>query len=242
MQSELRALIALGDPGFFLKWEVLMAESPAAALRLAGIEGDPGERAASQSFAEIRQAARGREAHQLRTDQRVRRRLEEIHTRAPFHLSSSMLLLQGPEQRPGRVEPPVAARILRSAVEPLGALARSPLSNLTHREIAAAAGAARREVDRFAHFFGPGATGLHREAVDLIRLAESMARGKEAGRTDRKGRPVTDRGITIFSIQQQLRTALAAYLRKLAPDTGEPLPGQPLPGQPLPEAPSHRLP
>ncbi len=228
LQAELRALIALESSGFYLKWEVLVVSSLDVALSLASVGGDPeGLAAASATFAEVRRVAEGKDVGQLCVNSHVRKRLGEIQGKAPFHSSASLLLLQGSGQRPNHVEREVAARILRSGVEPLAYLTRAPLSSLSPQRIDAAAASARSEIDRFAKFFDPRDAALHQEAVQLSGLARALARGKQIGKAGPQGNILIPPGVPLSSLQQQLQTRFSAYLRNLAPYTGESFPPTP---------------
>ena len=225
LQPELRAMIALEDPGFFLRWEVLVVSSLDVAFSLASVGGDPeGLAATSQLFTELREISKGKDVGQLCVNKHVRQRLSNIKSKAPFHFSASMLLIQGDAgERPTRTDREVTARILRSAVEPLTFLTRTPLASLGATRSMATADAARIEVDRFSKYFAPKDLDLHREAVELAHLADSLGRGKRDGTSDSKGN-IYYRKLPLTTYHEQLQTRFSAYLKKLAPFTGESLP------------------
>jgi len=224
LQPGLRAMIAMEDPGFFLKWEVLVVSSLDVALSLASVAGDPeGLAATSQLFVELRGISKGKDVGQLCVNKHVRQRLVEIQSQAPFHFSSSMLLVQGTSERPTRVDREVAGRILRSAVDPLTSLTRTPLKKLSVNRIVAIGEATRSEIDRFSKYFAPKDLDLQREALQLAKLAELVARSKRDGVLDSEGN-ITYRGVPVLTHYQGLQTKFSAFLKKLAPFTRESFP------------------
>ena len=179
-EPELRAMIALEDPGFFLRWEVLIVSSLEVALSLASVNGDPeGLALTSQLYTGLREVSHNKDVGQLCVNAKVRERLEEIVSKAPFHYSARMLLTQGnATKRPTRVEREVAARILRSAIEPLSGIVRPPLALLSVKRLIATGEASRAEIERFAKFISPREQDLLKEAREITQLAETLGRGK----------------------------------------------------------------
>ena len=113
---------------------------------------------------------------------RVREQLSEILSKAPFHYSARMLLTQGNAvERPTRVERAVAARILRSAVEPLTSTVDTPLSQLSVKRLLSTGEATKTEIERFAPVISPGDGDLLKSARDLSGLADILGRGKRDG-------------------------------------------------------------
>ncbi|MEC8942738.1 MAG: hypothetical protein VYC95_08400, partial [Verrucomicrobiota bacterium] len=177
-EPELRAMIALEDPAFFLRWEVLIVNSLEVALSLAAVNGDPeGLAVTSALYTELREVSRYKDVGQLCVNAKVRERLTEIVSKAPFHYSARMLLTQGnAAERPTRVEREVAARILRSAVEPLSGIVRPPLSQLSVKRLITTGEASGAEIERFAKFISPKEQDLVKEAREIAQLAEALGR------------------------------------------------------------------
>ena len=230
-QPELRAMIALEDPAFFLRWEVLIASSLEVALSLASSDGDPEEvLLVSQAYSELRELGRDRDVGQLCVIPRVRERLDEIRSKVPFHYSATMLLTQGNAiERPTRVEREVAARILRSAVEPLTALAGTPLSQLTVKRLLTTGDVTKAEIDRFAPVISPKDQDILKEAHNLAELAETLGQGKRDG-TLREGE-LYYLDLPLTTHYQRLQSRLSTFLKELAPFTKETVPAAaPAPG------------
>ncbi len=233
-EPELRAMIALEDPDFFLRWEVLIVSSLEVALSLASVNGDPeGLALTSQLYTGLREVSHNKDVGQLCVNAKVRERLEEIVSKAPFHYSARMLLTQGnATKRPTRVEREVAARILRSAIEPLSGIVRPPLSLLSVKRLIATGEASRAEIERFAKFISPREQDLLKEAREIAQLAETLGRGKRDG--DLREGVIYYRKIPLPGYHQSLQTKFAVYLKKLAPFTRETIreaPGLPDPAK-----------
>ncbi|NIP95011.1 MAG: hypothetical protein GWO24_16820 [Akkermansiaceae bacterium] len=228
LMGELLAMLVLEDPGFFLKWEVLVVRSLDETLELASEGADPeGVAAAAQMFEDVRRVSEGNDVGQLCVNLRVRERLREIQSVAPHHFSSAMLLLQGSgQQRPIRFERRITARILRSAVEPLAGLIRQAADPLPARRIDAAAQAARAGADRFAGLFETRDAALHQEAVAVTDLARALARASQLAKPDQEGTLITPEGVTVSSVRQHLQASFTAFLERLAPETGESIPSE----------------
>ncbi|MCH2063542.1 MAG: hypothetical protein MK194_07420 [Roseibacillus sp.] len=224
-EPELEAMIALENPAFFLRWEVLIVSSLEVALSLATVNGDPeGLAATSRLYAELREVSRNKDVGQLCVNAKVRERLEEIVSKAPFHYSARMLLTQGnATKRPTRVEREVAARILRSALEPLSGIIRPPLSQLSVKRLIPAGETSAAEIERFAKFISPQEGDLVKEARALAQLAETLGRAKRDGDL-REG--------VIPGYHQSLQTRFPAFLKKLAPFTRETIREAPGPPEP----------
>ncbi len=234
-QPELHAMLALEDPAFFLRWEVLIVNSLESAVRLASEGDDPEELAGpSQIYSELREAARNKDAGQLCVIPRVREQLSEILSKAPFHYSARMLLTQGNAvERPTRVERAVAARILRSAVEPLTSTVDTPLSQLSVKRLLSTGEATKTEIERFAPVISPGDGDLLKSARDLSGLADILGRGKRDGSL--KEGELYYRQLPVTTYYQRLQTGFSAFLKDLSPFTGESIP--PAPEAPVPEKP-----
>ena len=231
-EPELRAMIALADPSFFLRWEVLIVSSIDVALSLASENGDPeGLAATSLLYEELRKVGESTDVGQLCVNARVRERLNEIVSKAPFHYSARMLLIQGDAtRRPTRVDREVAARILRSAIEPLSGISRSPLSQLTSKRLITSGEASGAEIERFAKFISPKDADLLKEAREIAQLAETMGRGKRDG--DLREGVLYYRKLPLPSYHQNLQTKFAAYLKKLSPFTRETIRASTAPADP----------
>jgi len=112
----LPSLLALENPGFFMDYEVLLADGYRDLLDLTAKEPDAAAAGAGVKFREIRERMANQEIGAYLANRFVRQRLEEISQAAPYHASAAMLLLQGSGNRPQQVSRAVLASELRGAI------------------------------------------------------------------------------------------------------------------------------
>jgi len=222
----------LEDPAFFLRWEVLIVSSIDTALNLASENSDPaGLAATSELYEELREVGRDKDVGQLCVNAKVRERLSEIASRAPFHYSAKMLLVQGDAAlRPTRVEREVAGRILRSALEPVSRISQVTLSQLSAKRLLTAGEATSAEIARFSKFISPADKDLLQEAQEVAQLTQTLGKGKQDGGL--KDGVAYYRNTPLLVYHDRLQSKFAALRQKLAPFTRETVPDA-LPDDPL---------
>jgi hypothetical protein len=178
-QQDLRALLVLEDPGFFIKYEVLAVSSLDTALALADADSPPpGLRDASALFAGVRDAAQRTPIGQLAVNKIFRDRLGTILERAPYHLSASMLLLQGSPERPTRLDTVTLARNVRHTVDTVKWVALSELEDINPDKVEADWSRARSRLDPLEKFIARGDTELYEGALKAVATLRTLARAK----------------------------------------------------------------
>lgn len=229
LKEELHALIVLEDPEFFIKYEVLVVSSLDTALRFGTLGGDPQDLAsASATFAEIKEAAKGRDLGPLTVIESVRERLISIRQDAPYHLSAAALLLQGSgNNRPTHLSQPILARELTRALEPMNWLLRADRQTMDADKITQSWLLCRERLDTVARYTDINDRPLHVEAMEISDDLRTLARElKRSG-----GRY----GSKVGKLFSQIRSKHTIFLQKVAAATGEPLdrnPSKPKPPQP----------
>ncbi|SHI49500.1 hypothetical protein SAMN02745181_0252 [Rubritalea squalenifaciens DSM 18772] len=103
-EDDLRQLIALEKPEFFVKNEIIVVNSLKEARSYSGKLTDPKIKEACELYAEFQEVAESRSIGALTANKHVRERLEKILALMPNHISAKMLLLQGSGQRPIKLE------------------------------------------------------------------------------------------------------------------------------------------
>lgn len=131
----LPSLLALEKPGFFLDYEVLLADGFRDLLDLSAKEPDETVSAACVKFSELRARGAGQEIREYLTNRFVRERLEELGRDVPFHASATMLLAQASGRQPAQVSRGVLAAELRRALEPLAWIAAIDGRDFTDAEL-----------------------------------------------------------------------------------------------------------
>ena len=93
-------LLIHGEADFFTRWEVITATNLDEALNAAIQKSSPELAEASELFATIQKLTQKTDTSKLVMNKAVKKRLAEIRSLAPNHLSASALLLQGSGKRP----------------------------------------------------------------------------------------------------------------------------------------------
>ena len=119
----LPSLLALEKPGFFLDYEVLLADGFRDLLDLTAKEPEAEVAAACAKFREIRERAATQEIGAYLANRFVLERLEELARDVPCHASAEMLLSQAGGRQSAQVTRAVLAAELRRALEPMAWIA-----------------------------------------------------------------------------------------------------------------------
>lgn len=118
-EGYLTAMLALEKPEFFLKYEVLIASSPAEAITLCAEVPDESHVAAFAKFKEIKDKCGTDPLGSYLANRFVRQRLAEITQAAPYHLSAKLLAIQGAGERPRVLEQKILAAKVFQAIDPI---------------------------------------------------------------------------------------------------------------------------
>lgn len=115
----LPSILAMENPGFFMEYEVLLAEDFSHLLELTAKNPEGAVAAAGAKFREIRERAANQDIRTYLANRFVRQRLGELAQDAPFHASAGMLLTQAAGERPTLVTRMVLAAELQRAIAPM---------------------------------------------------------------------------------------------------------------------------
>ncbi len=117
--EDLPSLLVMGDPGFFMDHQVLLAKDFKQLLELSAKKAGGAVGQSISSFSGIQKQGSGRLAGPFVARTSVRRALTELAQTAPFHASARMLAVQGAGDRPSYVSRRVLLAELRMALEPM---------------------------------------------------------------------------------------------------------------------------
>ncbi|NNM30806.1 MAG: hypothetical protein HKO57_14905, partial [Akkermansiaceae bacterium] len=230
-QPELEALLVLEEPEFFVKYEVLVVSSLAAALTLGSVDDSPaGQAEASALFETVRTAASKTPVGQLAVNKIFRARLDAIRTKAPHHLSANMLLLQGSSSRPTKLKSGILARDIRNTLDSIAWIERAEIRSLDPGKLEASWTTARRQLDTLRKFTERADAPLLDQAEAVVNTLRNMARSK---RLDTKGKSEVHQR-QIYDSHLALKDGLRRLRIRLAPLTGDPLPEGPAAEMPPP--------
>lgn len=121
----LEALLVHGKPGFFIRYEVLLAGSLSELAERAAAEPAGGQATAAAEFAKLRKASKNEVIGPFLSNRFVRERLTATLSAFPDHASARLALLQGSGERPTRYATPILAAELRACIEPMSWIPRS---------------------------------------------------------------------------------------------------------------------
>lgn len=96
----LPSLLAIGKPGIFMDYEVLLARDFGHMLDLTAKQPPEAVAAASAKFRVIRERMGNEDVRAYVANSYIRQRFGELAQEAPYHASAAMLLTQGSGQRP----------------------------------------------------------------------------------------------------------------------------------------------
>lgn len=216
MEPMLASVLALEDPGFFLKYEVIAASNlkELAERSAAKAEGPLAE--ASARFVEIRGKAGTTPVGQFVANRFVRQRLTEIQQLFPDHLSSRLLLLQGGGTRPTKLPRKLLAAEIRKAFEPLSGLVRNEGPwNLEADAVDRTQESVRTAFEALDRYVDFGDRDLATRGRDLLGGLRTLSRAKRA-RYDAE-----DGNRTLDSAYSTLRRGYQALAEELASIEGE---------------------
>lgn len=126
----LPSILALDNPEFFMKYEVLLAAS-LDELSARSAKTPAAELAdVTARFSEITSKIGSQAVPEYVANRFIRQRLDELARAAPFHASARMLAVQGAAKRPTTLPRAILANELLMAVRPMAWIPKEPLEDL----------------------------------------------------------------------------------------------------------------
>ncbi|MEI6176159.1 MAG: hypothetical protein WCS43_04640 [Verrucomicrobiota bacterium] len=173
------SMLAMENPSFFMKYEVLLASDFKQLLALAAKKPDASLATTLQKFGEIRDKSVNQEIRQYIANPFVRQRLAEVSQDVPYHLSAKMLLLQAEGKRPTLIVRRVLASKLRQAVEPMAWISENPdddLSDSALTKLGSTDDACRSLIDGFERYTDKNDRALIDQTRDVVATVHSLER------------------------------------------------------------------
>ena len=184
LKGHLRNLLVLGEPEFFVKYEVLVVSSLDSALQLASSGSDPeGLVEAAPQFEELRRIATSKPVGELAVNTHVQARLNTICEAAPFHLSARMLLLQGSGRRPTRLDLATFRQELIRDLEPMNRVIWADTAKLTSVTLEQSFNECSKRLDSIETLVRVEDRPLREEAVGMANTLRTLARLRKQGLT-----------------------------------------------------------
>lgn len=134
-EEYLVSFLAMEKPGFFLKYEVLLASTHEEFVALCAKDLSGANASAATKFAEVVEKSAGTAIGSYLANRFVRQRLQEIIDEAPNHLSAKLLARQGAGMRPQYLSRKVLAAEIWRTVDVIGELGRLDFMDLSESQL-----------------------------------------------------------------------------------------------------------
>lgn len=185
-EADFRQYIALENPEFFVKNEIIGVKNLKDSLNYVGIEDEGKILSATMKFKEFQKVAGSRSVGPLMTNKHVRAKLEEIVAIMPNHISAKTLLLQGTANRTTKLEPLFLAYELEAGISGMRWLTNKKgdeILNLDAKHIDEIAEKLETRLDEIQPYVDSSQKGLMDEsrkiAFELKNLARARARERD---------------------------------------------------------------
>lgn len=179
-EALLPSILAVEDPGFFIKYEVVLADNLKELLEFSAKGGSGPLNDVSPRFEEIRARMGTQPVSQYVANRFVRQRLSEIAQACPDHLSARMLSIQGAGERPTRLPKNILAAEIRRAIQPVSLIAKDwdqPLDAAQTEEIFENC---RKHLDPLERYVDIREREFFAEARALLTTVRTLGRAKRA--------------------------------------------------------------
>lgn len=218
------AILALEKPEFFLKYEVLVASSPAEAAALCAKVPDEGKGAAFARFKEIKDKSESGPIGSYLANHFVRQKLAELSQAAPYHLSAKLLAIQGAGERPRVLDKKILAAEIFEAVDGIHEFADLNIYEYNvgwAQSMETTYDAARADLDQLDRYTDLRDRELVARAKDLTADLRSLYRAlRGRGDYESKINGIVEAYKTLSKSDEELRAELSEL-------TGDPLPENP---------------
>ncbi|MBX3740808.1 MAG: hypothetical protein KF712_07455 [Akkermansiaceae bacterium] len=140
-------ILALENPEFFLKYDVLLASNHQELVERSAAATESPLTEILARFQEVRAKGATLPIGQYVTNRFVRQRLAELSVEAPYFASPKLLGIQGAGERPTRISRKILAFELRGAMQPLGWLRGKAAADIDLAKLDKSYDSARAQVD-----------------------------------------------------------------------------------------------
>lgn len=172
----LTALVVMDDAAFFMKNEVLLADSVDELCDLASPTPQDAIVDGLTRFEEVRKVGQGKPLGTFVAHPATQQRLREVAEVMPDHASARMLALQGSGSRPRFLQRSILALEIRSALEPIGFRMTENSDDFDVEDLEKAHETSRARLDELATFIDIRDRDLHKAATDLADSLRPLAR------------------------------------------------------------------
>jgi hypothetical protein len=186
----LPSILALEDPEFFLKFDVLLASNLTELLdRSAKIPTSPLAEWLARAQ-DIRAKGASFPVGQYISNRFVRQRLVELSSEATYFVSPKMLAIQGAGERPTRLPRRVLACELRRVLQPISWIPEKPMADIDLTLLDRSFEASRSEIDRLERYVDSVDRDFFMRAREMTATFRAFARASKVS-ANRESGPAT---------------------------------------------------
>ena len=213
---DLPSLLAMGNPEFFMNYQVLLAKDFKQLLELSAQQPDGAVRKAISNFEAIQVEGNGRQTAPFVARTSVRRALTELAQAAPFHASARMLAVQGAGDRPSYVSRRVLLAELRIALEPmqwLVAHGQNPFKPDQQKKISETFETCRSAVEQLLRISEKADHATLEQALEMLASIRALYRASRSRSDAEEGQMSTAEDISYIAFLRARKNLMA----KLSP-------------------------
>jgi len=185
-EKYLPAILVLEHPGFFLKYEILLAADLHDLIARSTKTPSPQLAKLSANFLEVRSKLGKQHLTEYLANRFVRQRLDEIAHEASFHASARMLAIQGSGKRPAMLPRNILADELRRVIYPMAWIASHPVESIQTKALNDTYEVCLREVERLERYAEIPDHELYTQVHDLVIAIRVLSRATRGRYVDSK--------------------------------------------------------
>jgi hypothetical protein len=218
------SVLAMEDPGFFFKYEVICASNLKELVERAAKRSTAPLDDASVKFHEVHEKIGTSTVGAFVANRFVRQRLAEIVQTFPDHLSAKMLAIQGSGERPSRLARPILAAEIRKAVQPAFRLTLKSYAQVDIDMVESTYEDCKKSLEALARYEEIRDRPLADRANEMLTSIRAFLRVKRALRSASEISRGESTGITTF---EAMVKNINSYQRELMLELGEAPPQNP---------------
>jgi hypothetical protein len=174
--DHLTGLLVLDDAAFFMKYEVLLAETADELCDLGAGNAKPEIQDIYTRFSEIKKVASGKPLGTFLAHPSTQSRLSQLAASMPHHASSRLLALQGSGNRPRFLQRAVLAQEIRDALQPINPVGETSTEKLVSKQLDGIHEQCREKLDKMGSYIDIRDRDLHKAAVAAADGVRTLAR------------------------------------------------------------------
>ncbi len=174
------SILAIEDPGFFFKYEVLCASNLKELVERSAKRSTAPLDDASAKFKEIRDKLGTAAVGAFVANHFVRQRLAEVAQMYPEHLSAGMLAIQGEGKRPTRLPRLILAAEIRKALQPIFSIPSKPYDEIETKVLEGTCEQCKKSLETLARYTDTNDRTLAEPANGTLTSIRNFVRAKRA--------------------------------------------------------------